>query len=112
MSIEQIRTALVLGVRGCIDSDGWKVEGSGGRSRGDVPDVGGWERLRRPEGCLRRSERGLGLGGRREGGPRTEPWGTPEVSGKDWELWELRVMNRVQPELMRRGVSWYQCQKV
>lgn len=70
----------------------WKVEGSGGRSRGQhVPELGGWERMRRPDSCLGRSERGLGLGGRREGVPRTEPWGTPEVSGKGWELWQLSV---------------------
>lgn len=63
-----------------------KVEVSGGAESRTTAK----SRLRRPDSCLGWSERGLGLGGRMEGGPRTEPWGTPELCGKGWKLWELR----------------------
>lgn len=32
-------------------------------------------------------------------GPRIEPWGTPEVTGEEWDLNNLRWMKLVWPEI-------------
>lgn len=31
-------------------------------------------------------------------GPRTDPWGTPEVTGEGWDLKDLSCMNCVRPD--------------
>lgn len=75
MRIEQIRSALVLGVRGVqrrVMCGRWKEVGDGVEDNMSLT-LGAGGKLRRPDSCLGQSERGLGLGGKREGGPRTEP---------------------------------------